>query len=113
MWYAAGEGYEPDVICYAESKDGKHWVKRTKPIKCADPEIAYEKSKVGACDVIRSSDNKYVMAYIAYQNVNVSRICLAYSDNPTDAWKKLMMSHPIARKREMGCSCSLQTNSLY
>ncbi len=89
MWYAAGEGYEPDVICYAESKDGKHWVKRTKPVKCADPEIAYEKSKVGACDVIRSSDNKYVMAYIAYQNVNVSRICLAYSDNPTDAWKKI------------------------
>ena len=27
MWYAAGETYEPNVICYAESEDGVHWEK--------------------------------------------------------------------------------------
>ena len=27
MWYSAGEIYEPDVICYATSKDGINWVK--------------------------------------------------------------------------------------
>ena len=27
MWYAAGETYEPNVICYAESTDGITWEK--------------------------------------------------------------------------------------
>lgn len=27
MWYAAGETYEPNVLCYAESGDGIHWTK--------------------------------------------------------------------------------------
>ena len=27
MWYAEGETYEPDVICYAKSKDGINWIK--------------------------------------------------------------------------------------
>ena len=86
MWYAAGEGYEPDVICYAESKDGKKWKKKMRPVICADPEVAYKKNKVGACDVIKLSNGGYLMAYIAYQNVNVSRICLSYSNNGIDGW---------------------------
>ena len=29
MWYSAGETIEPDVICYATSKNGKNWIKYT------------------------------------------------------------------------------------
>ena len=31
MWYAAGESFEPDVLAYAESKDGVSWTKRPRP----------------------------------------------------------------------------------
>lgn len=32
MWYSAGETYEPNVICYAESTDGIQWHKRKVPV---------------------------------------------------------------------------------
>lgn len=39
MWYAAGENYEPDVLFYAESLDGKYWVKNECPILTNYPPI--------------------------------------------------------------------------
>lgn len=86
MWYAAGENYEPDVICYAESADGIEWNKNTAPVLTPDKSLKYRRSKVGACDVIKLPNGKYCMAYIAYQNVNVARICLAYSENGENNW---------------------------
>lgn len=78
MWYAAGENYEPDMICYAESSDGSHWKKQLTPVKYANKCKKYEQFKIGACDVVKSEDI-YYMVYIAYQNVHVARICLATS----------------------------------
>ena len=86
MWYAAGESYEPDVLAYAESTDGISWNKRPGPVMTADPGTEYKKCKVGACDIIRLDDGRYCMAYITYQNVDVARISLAYSDNGIDGW---------------------------
>ena len=86
MWYAAGENFEPDVLAYAESPDGIRWTKRKAPVMTADRSKEYKKCKVGACDIIRLDDGRYCMAYITYQNVDVARIGLAYSDNGIDGW---------------------------
>ena len=86
MWYAAGESYEPDVIAYAESIDGIHWKKNPIPVMSSNADFLYQKAKVGACDVVRMKDGRYCMAYIAYQNINVARICLAYSDDGISNW---------------------------
>lgn len=94
MWYAAGENYEPDVLCYAESRDGINWVKNKKPILTADKQIKYQKAKVGACDILRLSDGQYCMAYIAYENTNVARIALAYSEDGISSWK-IKTDNPI------------------
>lgn len=99
MWYAAGENFEPDVICYAESHDGVVWTKQDHPVLCADQNKEYQKSKVGACDVIRSVHGGYIMAYIAYQNVNVSRICLAHSSDGVSDWKEINTAPIIAPGR--------------
>lgn len=94
MWYAAGENYEPDVICYAESQDGIVWKKRNEPIIKADLRIKYMKYKVGACDVLQNAEGNFCMAFIAYQNINVARIAIAYSKNGIDNWK-LNPNNPI------------------
>ena len=59
MYYAAGETYEPDVIAYATSKDGIKWNKyESNPIlKASDNRFALDRCKVGACEVIRTSNN--------------------------------------------------------
>ena len=79
MWYAAGDNYEPDVLFYAESKDGDKWIKHPEPILTKLPSHEWEKAKVGGCDVKRKSDGTYEMYYIGYQNVDVARICYATS----------------------------------
>lgn len=86
MWYAAGESYEPDVICYAESEDGINWKKYPGNPIFAPSENEYDKCKVGGCDIHRNSDGSYVMYYIGYQNVDNARICLAYSPDGKDHW---------------------------
>lgn len=99
MWYAAGENYEPDVICYAESDDGIKWIKKAHPILTSDKKKKYQNNKVGACDVIKSEKSGYIMAYIAYQNVNVARICMAHSDDGISEWKEYYNGPIIAPGR--------------
>lgn len=79
MWYAAGENYEPDMLFYAESKDGDNWIKHPEPILTKLPSHEWEKAKVGGCDVKLKADGSYEMYYIGYQNVDVARICYATS----------------------------------
>ena len=79
MWYAAGEDYEPDVICYAESKDGMIWIKYSSPVLTKSLNNAWESNKVGGCQVVINEDYTYSMYYIGYQNIDVTRICLATS----------------------------------
>jgi predicted GH43/DUF377 family glycosyl hydrolase len=86
MWYAAGDNYEPDVICYAESLDGIEWDKWSiAPVMTKNTKV-YQKCKVGGCDVVKIPTGQYLMAYIAYQNIDVARICLAISDDGITNW---------------------------
>lgn len=77
MWYSAGDIYEPDVICYAESFDGINWNKNLSPVFMKS-DNKYDGCKVGGCDVI-ISNNTYKMYYIGYQNIDNARICMAKS----------------------------------
>ena len=81
MWYSAGENYEPDIICYAESKDGIHWRKSKGAVLAKNDNNEWEKYKVGGCQVIKTFDKEYIMYYIGYQNVDVARICYATSED--------------------------------
>lgn len=92
MYYAAGETYEPDVIVYATSKDGIKWNKyESNPIlKASDNRFALDRCKVGACEVIRTSNDKYVMFYIGYSNINTARIFVAKSNDGINWRRKLI-----------------------
>lgn len=89
MWYAAGENFEPNVLAYAESKDGIHWKKYgDTPVFTADPQNVYEQNRVGGCQVIKTPDMGYVMFYIGYENINKAQICVAHSPNGITDWQK-------------------------
>ena len=86
MWYAAGEDFEPDVICYAESNDGRSWNKHNNPVLTPYKKHKWERFKVGGCDIYEE-DGLYTMYYIGYQNVDVARICYATSEDGIN-WKR-------------------------
>lgn len=89
MWYAAGETYEPNVLTYAESKDGIHWEKaRINPIFTAEKENLYEQDRVGGCQVVCTEDMGYVMFYIGYETIDKAQICIARSQNGITGWQK-------------------------
>ena len=95
MWYAAGETYEPDVICYALSKDGINWIKYNKnPIFIPNSNtFSYDFFKIGGCDVHKISKTKYLMFYIGYSDIDTARIFVAESNNGINNWKR--SNHPI------------------
>lgn len=89
MWYAAGETFEPNVLAYAESKDGINWEKiKFNPIFTAEKENVYEQDRVGGCQVIKTEDMGYVMFYIGYEDIHKAQICMARSDNGITGWVK-------------------------
>lgn len=87
MWYSAGETYEPDVICFAESEDGINWVKKEKPVLLKSNN-EYDKYKVGGCDIIKT-ERGFTMFYIGYQNLDNARICMAESKDGIN-WTRIM-----------------------
>lgn len=81
MWYAAGETYEPNVLCYAESIDGINWKKyESNPIFEKGTE-EFEKDRVGGCQVIKTDDMGYLMFYIGYKNIDTACVCVAKSQD--------------------------------
>lgn len=90
MWYAAGDTLEPDVISYAISKDGIKWKKyKYNPIFIPNKnKNSLDSFKVGGCDVHKISDNKYLMFYIGYSDINTARIFVAESKNGITNWKR-------------------------
>ena len=89
MWYCAGETYEPNTICYAESQDGITWTKYGKnPIFTANPEKEYEQERIGACDILKE-DYGYLMFYIGYRDVNTACICAARSPDGITGWERV------------------------
>lgn len=80
MWFAAGEEYEPDVLYVAESPDGVVWTLADDAPVLRKGTNGYDRAKVGGCDVIALENGLgYIMFYIGYQNVDVARICAAWS----------------------------------
>ena len=89
MWYAAGETYEPNVICYAESPDGISWTKHPQnPIFTCAPENEYEQARIGAVQVL-SEKNGYLMFYIGYRDIHTACICAARSADGITGWKRV------------------------
>ena len=90
MWYAAGDFYEPDFICYATSKDGIYREKyKYNPIFVANKNLfSLDNFKVGGCDVHKLSNNKYLMFYIGYSDINTVRIFSAESKDGINNWKR-------------------------
>lgn len=75
MYYAAGEIYEPDVICMASSKDGLKWKKYKKnPILEKNKnDDSLDNYKVGGPEV-HIFNEKYYMYYIGYSDIDTGRI---------------------------------------
>ena len=90
MWYAAGETYEPNAICYAESHDGEHWLKSPQnPVFTASPANEYERERIGACDVLREENGGYLMFYIGYRDIHTACICAARSPDGITGWERV------------------------
>ena len=88
MWYASGETYEPNVLCYAESPDGIHWERSPlNPIFVHGDN--WEKDRIGGCEVHQIPNGPYVMFYIGYSDIDTARIGAAVSDNGITQWKRL------------------------
>lgn len=86
MWYSAGETYEPNVLCYAESGDGVRWRKSPlNPILEKNPDKPYEQDRIGGCQILPHKELGYLLFYIGYRDVHTACICCAYSaDGVTD-----------------------------
>jgi len=90
MWYASGETYEPNVLCYAESKDGINWERSLlNPIFVHGNEGAWDQDRVGGCEVHRLPDGSYAMFYIGYSDINSAKIGCAVSKDGIRNWKRL------------------------
>lgn len=102
MWYAAGETYEPDVICYASSKNGINWVKyKNNPIFTSNPnKSTLDSFKVGGCDVHKISSKNYLMFYIGYSDIHSASIFIAESQNGINNWKRYI--NPIIKPTKGG-----------
>ena len=89
MWYASGETYEPNVICYAESEDGIHWNKSPlNPIFIQGLSESWDCDRVGGCEV-HLIDGQYVMFYIGYTNIDMAMIGMAVSPDGITQWKRV------------------------
>lgn len=90
MWYAAGETYEPNVLCYAESKDGVAWRKSPlNPIFVKGDKGNWDEDRVGACEVHPLPDGRWIMFYIGYSDIDTARIGAAVSEDGIVGWTRL------------------------
>ena len=88
MWYASGETYEPNVLCYAESKDGLVWEKSPlNPIFVKGS--GWEKDRIGGCEVHPLPDGSWAMFYIGYSDIHTARIGCAVSPDGVTRWRRL------------------------
>lgn len=81
MWYNAGEFTEPDLICYATSTDGINWNKYEKPVFEKNADInSLDNYKVALSQIIKY-ENKYLMLYIGYSDLDTGRTFIATSND--------------------------------
>ena len=89
MWYSAGEQYEPNVNCYAESKDGIKWEKSPLNPVLGKGTREWEQNRVGGCEVHPLPDGTFVMFYIGYKDINTASIGAAVSKDGISGWRRL------------------------
>ena len=115
MQYSAGETYEPDIICYATSEDGINWKKyKNNPIFTANKNyFSLDSYKVGACDIHKIGDNKYIMFYIGYSDLDTARIFVAKSRDGITHWTRSF--HPIVepKKNQFDSHACYKPSALY
>ncbi len=93
MWYSAGETYEPNVLAYAESADGVNWKKSPiNPIFVNEPANAYERERIGGCQVLPHKELGYLLFYIGYRDINTACICCACSGNGVTAFRRSVLN---------------------
>jgi len=99
MWYSGGEQNEPNAIGYATSPDGLTWTKNeTNPVFSPDPNSAWEKHKVTACQV-EKRDGWHLMFYIGFRDEEHAQIGIARSRNGITNWQR-HPANPIVRPGE-------------
>ena len=96
MWYAGGEIYEPNVLCYAESRDGLKWEKRPEPIFTHGAALTWDRDRVGACEVHPLPDGRWAMFYIGYSDIDAARIGCAISPDGVTGWRRLDQNPIVA-----------------
>ena len=97
MWYAAGETYEPNVLCYAESPDGLNWAKFAgNPIFGKGAPGEWDCDRVGACEVHPLPDGTWAMFYIGYSDIDTARIGCAVSADGVTGWRRLAQNPLVA-----------------
>lgn len=90
MWYSSGETYEPNVLCYAESEDGINWNRSPlNPIFVHGGANAWDKDRIGGCEVHQLPDGRFILFYIGYTDINTARIGAAISEDGVTRWKRL------------------------
>lgn len=98
MWYACGETYEPNMIAYAESKDGINWERSPlNPIFVHG--YGWEQDRIGGCEVHPLPDGSFIMFYIGYSDINTARIGAAVSPDGIRQWKRLE-TNPLVEPTE-------------
>ena len=89
MWYSAGETFEPNVLCYAESDDGLHWEKSPlNPILTNAPQNSYERERIGGCQILPHKELGYLLFYIGYRDIHTACICCACSRDGVTGFRR-------------------------
>ncbi len=91
MWYTAGGTYEPDRLCYAESKDGVKWDRKGVILEHG-PRESWYRERVAACEVHPLPDGRYAMFFIGYPDLDTAYIGCAISPDGIRNWKVIDQS---------------------
>jgi sucrose-6-phosphate hydrolase SacC (GH32 family) len=107
MYYSAGGWYEPDIIAYAESRDGCNWEKRDKPVLWPIYRNLWERERTTACQVLYHK-GWYYMFYIGFEDIHKARVCFARSKDGISKWERHPMNPIIGPGHIGGWDCEAE-----
>jgi predicted GH43/DUF377 family glycosyl hydrolase len=107
MYYSAGGWFEPDVIGYAESIDGRSWKKHNKPIFWPVYKNLWERERTTACQVLFHK-GWYYMFYIGFEDIHKARVCSARSKNGITNWQRHPLNPIISSGQAGGWDCEAE-----
>ena len=93
MWYSVGNTYEPDRICYAESKDGFEWKKWPKnPMFAHGPRESWYRDRVAGNEVHQLPDGRFALFFCGYPDMDTGHVGCAISPDGINDWKVIDQS---------------------